>query len=129
MNSTKENLLLGIMPVIHDSMHYQIDIGQEFTIQGIPIALTIRRYPRDTVRNIVPNVKDTPKVQDQDVWQRPRHLGKTKTSNKSQTNSKTKLACKTKLSDKTKITWWNIICSSLGGGSWWHLPVIHCSKY
>jgi hypothetical protein len=45
------------------------DIGQGFTIQEIPIALTSRRYPRDTFIIIVLNIKDTPKVQDQDVWQ------------------------------------------------------------
>ena len=57
------------MTYAKDLPHFEHDIGQGFTIQGIPITLTIRRYPRDTFRNIVPNIKDTPKVQDQDVWQ------------------------------------------------------------
>ncbi len=43
-----------------------------FTTQGIPITQTIRRYPLDTFWEMVPNVEDTPRGQDQDV-------GKTKT--------------------------------------------------
>jgi len=44
------------------------DMGQGFTTQGIPIAPRIQRHPRDSLRNILPNIMDTPKVQDQDVW-------------------------------------------------------------
>lgn len=48
------------------------DIGQGFTTQGISIVQTIQRYPRDSIRNILPIIKDTPKVQDQDILVRPR---------------------------------------------------------
>ena len=81
------------------------DKSKGFTTQGIPISQTIRRYPLDTFREMVPNVEDTQKGQDQDAWPRPRHLGKIKTSNKIKTNSKTKS------SGKTKITWYNIASS------------------
>ena len=58
---------------------------------------------------------------DQDLWQRPRLL------NKSKTRSKTKIACKTKLSCKIKITWCS--CIPLPGMKiWWQLPsfiVVH----
>jgi hypothetical protein len=63
------------------SNYFVHDIDQGFTTQGIHITQTIWRYPWDTIRNIVPSIKDTPKDQDQDLA-RLRRLVKAKTSNK-----------------------------------------------
>jgi len=56
--------------------YFEHDVGQGFTTQQILTTKTIQRYPRDTIVNIFPDIKDTPKVKDQDVWQRQRPLAR-----------------------------------------------------